>query len=263
MVAIDAHDPDFLVAGSNDYIDQQACPQDIATRSATCDDFSAGIGVTGLYFSFDRGKSWIQPAYTGWQARDCGTATVCAGSLGPIGRIPWYYEAGLIDERFDEPWSAGVRRDDVTVPRGHDVPMIGQRPRNDLRIGGWRDRIETTGEQQHGLVAHHGAREILGQRRAGPTLAGRQIALRERGRSQASPERRNFVRFHARGVFGANHRVMQGEIHGSIEIFREHHCGREQWGEVSAGGAIEDRRYEARKLWRVDEGLQSAYHEVV
>jgi hypothetical protein len=98
VVAIDAHDPDVLVAGSNDYIDQQACPQDIATQRARCDDFSAGIGVTGLYFSFDRGKSWIQPTYTGWQARDCGTDTVCPGSLGPIGRIPWYYEAGLIDD---------------------------------------------------------------------------------------------------------------------------------------------------------------------
>src|SRR5438876_5109289 len=97
-VAVDAHNPDVLVAGSNDYIDQQACPQDLATQAARCDDFSAGIGVSGVYFSFDRGESWIQPTYTGWQARDCGTATVCPGSFGPIGRIPWYYEAGLIDD---------------------------------------------------------------------------------------------------------------------------------------------------------------------
>ena len=98
VVAMDAHNPDVLVAGSNDYIDQQACPEDIATETATCDDFTAGIGLTGVYFSFDRGKTWIQPTYTGWQARDCGTATVCEGSFGPIGRIPWYYEAGLIDD---------------------------------------------------------------------------------------------------------------------------------------------------------------------
>jgi hypothetical protein len=98
VVAVDAHDPDILVAGSNDYIDQQPCPKDLATQLATCDDFSAGIGLTGVYFSFDRGKSWIQPTYTGWQARDCGTDTVCPGSFGPIGRIPWYYEAGLIDD---------------------------------------------------------------------------------------------------------------------------------------------------------------------
>ena len=98
VVAMDAHDPNVLVAGSNDYIDQQPCPQDIATGSATCDDFTSGIGLSGVYFSFDRGKSWIQPTYTGWQARNCGTATDCPGSLGPIGRIPWYYEAGLVDD---------------------------------------------------------------------------------------------------------------------------------------------------------------------
>lgn len=98
VVAMDAANPDILVAGSNDYIDQQPCPQDIATQTASCDDFSAGIGLTAVYFSFDRGKTWIQPEYTGWQARDCGTATVCPGSFGPIGRIPWYYEAGLIDD---------------------------------------------------------------------------------------------------------------------------------------------------------------------
>jgi hypothetical protein len=98
VVAMDAHQPNVLVAGSNDYIDQQACPEDIATGIAQCDEFSAGIGVTGVYFSFDSGESWIQPTYTGWQARDCGTAAVCPGSFGPIGRIPWYYEAGLIDD---------------------------------------------------------------------------------------------------------------------------------------------------------------------
>src|SRR5207302_1531327 len=42
-VAMDAHNPDVLVAGSNDYIDQQACPQALVTQRAVCDDFSAGI----------------------------------------------------------------------------------------------------------------------------------------------------------------------------------------------------------------------------
>jgi hypothetical protein len=97
-VAIDAHDPNVLVAGSNDYIDQQVCPEALVTQTATCDDFRAGIGVSGVYFSFDRGNSWMQPTYTGWQARDCGSATPCDGSFGPIGRIPWYYEAGLTDD---------------------------------------------------------------------------------------------------------------------------------------------------------------------
>jgi hypothetical protein len=74
------------------------CPEDTATQAATCDDFRAGIGVSGVYFSFDSGKTWTQPTYTGWQARDCGSATACDGSFGPIGRIPWYYEAGLVDD---------------------------------------------------------------------------------------------------------------------------------------------------------------------
>jgi hypothetical protein len=95
---VDAHNPDFLVAGSNDYIDQQVCPRTLVTTTASCDDFSAGIGVSGVYFSFDRGSSWVQPTYTGWTARDCGSETVCPGYFGPIGRIPWYYEAGLVDD---------------------------------------------------------------------------------------------------------------------------------------------------------------------
>jgi hypothetical protein len=98
VVAMDAHAPNVLVAGSNDYIDQQVCPEELVTQTATCDDFSAGIGVSGVYFSFDSGNSWIQPTYTGWQARDCGSVNVCPGSFGPIGRIPWYYEAGLVDD---------------------------------------------------------------------------------------------------------------------------------------------------------------------
>ena len=97
-VAMDANQPNVLVAGSNDYIDQQPCPKDTATQLANCDTFSQGIGVSGVYFSFDSGQSWIQPTYTGWQARDCADQTVCPGSFGPIGRIPWYYESGLVDD---------------------------------------------------------------------------------------------------------------------------------------------------------------------
>src|SRR6476620_4656898 len=40
VVAMDAHAPNSLVAGSNDYSDQQVCPEDIATGQATCDDFT-------------------------------------------------------------------------------------------------------------------------------------------------------------------------------------------------------------------------------
>jgi hypothetical protein len=95
-VAIDAHNPDFVVAGAIDYIDKQRCPQAAATQLAACEDFPRpGAGRTGIYFSFDRGRTWTQPTYDGWTARDCPTADVCDGYFGRIGTVPWYYEAGL------------------------------------------------------------------------------------------------------------------------------------------------------------------------
>jgi hypothetical protein len=76
-----------------------------------------------VYFSFDSGKSWIQPAYPrGWTAADCTPQTVCKGHEGPIHTLPWYYENQLVsfgdpavaigpkrgsDGRFS--WSAGER----------------------------------------------------------------------------------------------------------------------------------------------------------
>jgi hypothetical protein len=95
-VAIDAHNPDFLVAGSNDHGDQQPCPRALAVDQGTC-EIDTGVGVSGVYFSFDRGRHWTQPTYTGLTARDCGSDTPCRPHVGPIGRPPWYYESGLVD----------------------------------------------------------------------------------------------------------------------------------------------------------------------
>ena len=53
-VAIDAHDPSVVVAGSNDEIDVESCA---AGDPTTC-PFTAGVGVSGVYFSFDGGSSW-------------------------------------------------------------------------------------------------------------------------------------------------------------------------------------------------------------
>ncbi len=175
VVAMDAHNPSLLVAGSNDYIDQQPCPQDLATQTAACDDFSAGIGVTGVYFSFDSGKHWIQPTYTGWQARNCGTATVCPGSLGPIGRIPWYYEAGLIDDgdpaisigpkpvngQFS--WSNGSRvyyvnlaanfPGSTAIPRGYEAVAVSRlddpTPTSVLDKNSWKLPVIVTEQQSN------------------------------------------------------------------------------------------------------------------
>src|SRR5207253_4754711 len=94
-VAIDAHAPNVLVAGSNDNIDMEACN---AGNDTTC-PFTPGIGASGVYFSFDSGNTWTQPTYTGLTARACqgvpGPDPGCTPSVGPIGTLPWYYENGL------------------------------------------------------------------------------------------------------------------------------------------------------------------------
>src|SRR5439155_20056803 len=78
-VALDANHPNFLVAGSNDYIDQPICPKDQMAVSGRCDVFATGAGLSGVYFSFDSGHTWVQPTYTGWPGRNCPPVSTCKG----------------------------------------------------------------------------------------------------------------------------------------------------------------------------------------
>jgi hypothetical protein len=98
-VAVDQAHPNVLAAGSNDNIDMELCN---AGPDEDC-PFTAGIGGSGIYFSFDSGQSWTQPTYTGLTARGCTGAVgdadpVCEPEVGPIGTLPNYYEHGLTSD---------------------------------------------------------------------------------------------------------------------------------------------------------------------
>jgi hypothetical protein len=93
-VTIDPSNPNVVVAGSNDQIDEESCA---AGAPNTC-PFTPGVGLSGVYFSFNGGSSWTQPTYTGWTARNCLGPAPCSPQVGPIGTLPGYFEAGLVSD---------------------------------------------------------------------------------------------------------------------------------------------------------------------
>src|SRR6266480_148306 len=94
-LAVDANHSSILVAAANEEIDMEACK---AGDPKTC-PFTNGVGVSGVYFSFDSGTTWTQPTYTGWSARNCLGPDACSPQAGgPIGTLPWYYENGLVSD---------------------------------------------------------------------------------------------------------------------------------------------------------------------
>jgi hypothetical protein len=110
-IAVDANRPDILVAGSNDELDMEACN---AGDDTTC-PFTPGVGVSGVYFSFDSGTTWTQPTYTGLTGRGCVGAPGngdpdCTATTGPIGTLPHYAEHGLVSDG-DPGVAFGPRRD--------------------------------------------------------------------------------------------------------------------------------------------------------
>lgn len=93
-LAVDANHPNILASGSNDEVDMEGCN---AGDPTTC-PFTSGVGVSGIYFSFDQGATWTQPTYTGWTARNCLGPDACTPQVGSIGTLPWYYENGLVSD---------------------------------------------------------------------------------------------------------------------------------------------------------------------
>jgi hypothetical protein len=81
-LAMDANHPAVLAAGANDLVDNSPC------KGSSC-DLTPDIDISGISFSFDSGRTWTQPTYTGLTAQN-GTPHV-----GAIHTLPKYYETGM------------------------------------------------------------------------------------------------------------------------------------------------------------------------
>ena len=146
-VAIDANHPNFAVAGWNDFVDWAACPQADAAQFGTCaDPADDGVGLSAVAFSFDSGKSWIQPTYTGWTAADCIPTSTCNAHVGPIHTLPWYFENTLVSSG-DPAVAVGP------IPsNGHFAWANGSRVYYANLVGAWPSGFAFPNPEFHGFL---------------------------------------------------------------------------------------------------------------
>src|SRR5258706_9904914 len=89
-LAMDANHPAVLAAGANDLVDSAPC------QGSSC-NLTPDIGISGVYFSFDSGGTWAQPAPTRLTAQNSTT------HLGPIPTLPPYFERRMSSPRAPAP----------------------------------------------------------------------------------------------------------------------------------------------------------------
>jgi hypothetical protein len=104
-MAVDPVNTHVLAATGNELMDMQPCSKEAATNGAACTTpanaqsgggFNKGVGYSGVYFSFDSGRRWVQPTYQGLTAAGCDALVdPCVPQPGPIHTVPNYYENGL------------------------------------------------------------------------------------------------------------------------------------------------------------------------
>jgi hypothetical protein len=104
-LAVDPIQPNTLVSTAYDSVDTQPCSKKASIDAAACSEpataengglSNAGVGITGVYWSFDSGKSWMQPTFRGLTAVGCNPSVEpCKPVLGPIHTVPNYYQHGL------------------------------------------------------------------------------------------------------------------------------------------------------------------------
>src|SRR6266540_7509134 len=146
-VAVDANHPNFAVSGWNDFVDWAPCPQADTVTFGTCaDPADDGVGLSAVAFSFDSGKSWIQPTYTGWTAADCNPISACTAHPGPIHTLPWYFENTLVSSG-DPAVAVGP------VPaNGHFAWANGSRVYYANLVGAWPSGFAFPNPEFHGFL---------------------------------------------------------------------------------------------------------------